>query len=255
MIAAFHSTASPLAHRVLEILAYFIGARLYWFYAKQYPRPALFSDNLLILGSAIFGAMLGSKLLHICEHFHALESQPLDVWLDGKSLLGGFLGGTLAVEIAKRSVGWTQRTGDAWVLPLTVGIVIGRIGCQMSGLWDQTYGNPTSLPWAWNYGDGVGRHPVAAYEAVLVICAYLVIRLVRGQPGLRFACLMTAYCAIRLGLEFLKPPFAPPAPDTLPTRLAAGLTAIQWAAIAGLIYYGRSMLLLRGQTPTPSEEL
>jgi phosphatidylglycerol---prolipoprotein diacylglyceryl transferase len=250
-IAEFHSTATPLAHRVLEIFAYFIGARLYWFQAKNHPRPAAWSDNFLILGSAVFGAMLGSKLLHVAEHFHALESLPIDVWLDGKSLLGGFLGGTLGVEIAKRSIGWTRSTGDAWVLPLTVGIVIGRIGCQVSGLWDQTYGNPTSLPWAWNYGDDIGRHPVAAYEIILVVFAYLLIRRMQGAPGQRFAALMAAYCAIRLGLEFLKPPFAPAAAETLDTRLAGGLTAIQWAAVAGLIYYGRSMMLLRRRAAKP----
>jgi len=239
-------------HRVLEILAYFIGARLYWFYAKKYPRPLAWSDNLLILGSAVFGAMLGSKLLHIAEHFHALESQPVGVWLDGKSLLGGFLGGTLAVEIAKRAIGWTRSTGDAWVLPLTVGIVIGRIGCQMSGLWDQTYGNPTTLPWAWNYGDDIGRHPVAAYEILLVLVAYCFIRRLRGAQGQRFAALMASYCLIRLGLEFLKPPFAPAAEGTLDTRLLDGLTAIQWAAVAGLIYYGRSVVLLRRRPANPN---
>ncbi len=241
-----------MAHRVLEILAYFIGARLYWFYAKSHPRPKALADNLLILASAIFGAMLGSKLLHIAEHLDALLVLPLSVWLDGKSLLGGFLGGTLGVELAKRSIGWTRSTGDAWVLPITVGIVIGRIGCQVSGLWDQTYGNPTDLPWGWDYGDGTRRHPVAAYEIVLVVIAYLAIRRLKGAAGLRFAAMMAAYCAIRLGLEFLKPPFAPAAAGTLATTLYGGLTAIQWAAIAGLVYYGRSIARLRMPAAQPA---
>jgi phosphatidylglycerol:prolipoprotein diacylglycerol transferase len=240
-----HSTSTPLAHQLLELAAYFIAARIYWASARRTPQPARLADRLLIIASAAFGAMLGSKLLHVFEHLDALQGQPLALWLGGKSLLGGFLGGTLAVELAKRQVGWTRSTGDAWLPAIVVGVVIGRIGCQLSGLWDQTYGNPTSLPWAWDYGDGIGRHPVAAYEILLVGLAYLLVRRLHGQPGQRYAAFMAAYCAARFGLEWLKPPFAPEAAGTLPASLFAGLTAIQWAACAGLAYFGWRTVVLR----------
>ncbi|HZV94134.1 MAG TPA: prolipoprotein diacylglyceryl transferase family protein, partial [Caldimonas sp.] len=240
-----HSTSTPLAHQVLELLAYFVGARLYFASARRQPRPGPALDRLLLVASAAFGAMLGSKLLHVAEHLPALRGQPLAVWLGGKSLLGGFLGGTAAVEMAKRSIAWKPSTGDAWVPAIVVGIIIGRIGCQLSGLWDQTYGNPTDLPWAWDYGDGVPRHPVAAYEIVLVACAWLGVSRMHGKAGQRFAALMAAYCLIRLCLEFLKPPFAVEAAGTLPTTLLAGLTAIQWAAIVGLGYFGWRVFMLR----------
>lgn len=241
----FHSTSTPLAHQVLELLAYFVGARLYFAAARRLPRPEPVADRLLLVASAAFGAMLGSKALHVAEHLPALRGQPLAVWLGGKSLLGGFLGGTAAVEAAKRSIGWKASTGDAWVTAIVAGVVIGRIGCQVSGLWDQTYGNPTRLPWAWDYGDGVPRHPVAAYEIVLLALAYLGVSRLNGKAGRRFAALMAAYCMIRLGLEFLKPPFAVEAAGTLPTTLLAGLTAIQWAAIVGLGYFGWRVFVLR----------
>ena len=241
----FHSTSTPLAHQALELLAYFIGARVYFAAARRLPRPEPVLDRLLLVASAAFGAMLGSKLLHVAEHLPALRGQPLAVWLGGKSLLGGFLGGTAAVEMAKRSIGWRASTGDAWVAAIVVGVIIGRVGCQLSGLWDQTYGNPTSLPWAWDYGDGVPRHPVAAYEIVLVALAFLGVSRMRGQAGRRFAALMAAYCVVRLFLEFLKPPFAAEAAGTLPTSLVAGLTAIQWAAIAGLGYFGWRVFVFR----------
>lgn len=48
-------------------------------------------------------------------------------------------------ETLKRGLNWDQSTGDGFVLPLLVAIAIGRLGCQMSGLSDLTYGNVTSL--------------------------------------------------------------------------------------------------------------
>ena len=231
------SSASPLPHLVLEALAYGLGARVYGREAKAQPRPAARADRWLLLGCALFGAAVGSKGLHALEHFPALlERGELALWLGGKSVLGGLLGGTLGVELGKQLIGWRSSTGDAWVPALTVGLVIGRLGCQVSGLWDQTYGNPTSLPWAWDYGDGLGRHPVALYEILLVLALWAVTRR-RGPaaPGATFAAFMGGYCVLRFGLELLKPPFGEPALETLPVALHAGLSAIQWAGAIGAL--------------------
>jgi phosphatidylglycerol---prolipoprotein diacylglyceryl transferase len=230
-------------HLIFESLAYFIAARIYWRATPIGPQPPA-RDRFLLLGAAVFGAALGSKSLHACEHLPALlERRDLALWLGGKSVLGGFLGGTLAVEIAKRAIHWQAPTGDAWFTPIAVGLIIGRLGCQLSGLWDQTYGNPTSLPWGWNYGDGIPRHPAAAYEMLGVALLWVGLR---GRwalrPGARFAALLLGYCVLRLLLEFCKPPFGPLAPGTLPVAQYGMLTAIQWAALGGIVWYG---LLLR----------
>lgn len=237
-------------HLVLETFAYFVAARVYW---RQRPSGATLParDRFLLLACAIFGAAVGSKLLHAAEHWPALvAAQDASLWLGGKSVLGGFLGGTLGVELGKRAIGWRDATGDAWVLPIVLGLVIGRIGCQLSGLWDQTYGMATSMPWGWDYGDGVPRHPVAAYEILLVGALYLLIRgRWHDRPGARFAALLAGYSVLRLGLEFLKPPFGALAPGTLPVALYAGLTAIQWAALVGVAWY--AVLLRRRLAPVP----
>ena len=47
---------------------------------------------------------------------------------------------------------------------------------------------------------------------------------------------MGGYCALRFGLEFLKPPFGASA-LTLEVARVAGLTAIQWAALLGGLGY------------------
>lgn len=247
----YHSTATPTAHLVLEALAYFVGARIYWIAARRLPLPPRKADRLVLLGFAVFGAAVGSKLLHVAEHLDYLVRQgTLTDWLAGKSILGGFIGGTLGVELAKRMIRWPRSTGDAWVPALAVGLVIGRLGCQLSGTWDQTYGTATSLRWGWDYGDGVARHPVAGYEMLLVAGLWW---LVQGRwvsfPGARFAAFLAGYCLIRLGLDFLKPPFGAVAAGAMPVSVVLGLTAIQWAALAGLVGY--ALLLRRRLQPGP----
>ena len=236
-------TAGTPWHLIFETLAYVVAARIYWRAQAVGPQPVP-RDRFLLLAAAVFGAALGSKLLHALEHLPALvERHDVALWLGGKSVLGGFLGGTLGVEIAKRAINWRAATGDAWVTPIAAGLIIGRLGCQLSGLWDQTYGNPTTLPWGWNYGDGIPRHPAAAYEMLGVMLIWLGIRARwRERPGARFAALLVCYCVLRLLVEFVKPPFGPLAPGTLPVALYGGLTAIQWAALGGIVWYG---LLLR----------
>jgi phosphatidylglycerol:prolipoprotein diacylglycerol transferase len=234
-----HSFPGTLQHFLLEAGAYVIGAQVYWRAAATHPLPPRRGDRLALLAGAVCGALIGSKLLHVAEHLPALWlANDWSLWLGGKSLLGGLLGGTMGVEIVKHHLGWSRPTGDAWVPALAVGIVIGRIGCQVSGLWDLTYGTPTALPWAWDYGDGIGRHPTALYEMVCVALLWAgVSRWVPPARGARFAAFLLGYCGIRFVLEFLKPPFGEEQTAVLPAALYAGLTAIQWAAVIGGAYF------------------
>jgi phosphatidylglycerol---prolipoprotein diacylglyceryl transferase len=238
-----HSLPGTLPHFLLEVIAYAVGARLYWRAAATQPLPPQRGDRLALLAGAICGALIGSKLLHVAEHFPALwHGNDMSLWIGGKSLLGGLLGGTLGVELVKHHLGWSRSTGDAWVPALAVGIIIGRIGCQLSGLWDLTYGTPTARPWGWDYGDGVARHPTAAYELASVALLWVaVIHWLPPARGARFAAFMLGYCVIRLALEFVKPPFADEQIATLPVALYGGLTAIQWAAVMGGSYFAFSL--------------
>ena len=244
MSSILHSTDGTSAHIALEALAYFIGARIYWSAANQQPQPAQLADRLLVLGFALFFAAFGSKVLHVGEHLAYLWQNGVSMeWLGGKSVLGGFIGGTLGVELAKKLVGWRQSTGDAWVPAMAAGLIIGRLGCQLSGTWDDTYGIPTTLPWGWDYGDAIPRHPTGLYEMVSVACLWWLTRnRWANTPGVRFAAFLTGYCALRLGIDFLKPPFGPAAGGTLPASLYFGLSAVQCAAVAGMVGYA---LLLR----------
>ena len=228
--------STPMVHAGIDWLAYFLGARVYfWRKPAMANAPAVW-DQLLILGSTIFGAAAAAIALHDIEILGWMSHQPPSSWISGKSVLGGLLGGTFGTEIGKRLVGWNLSTGDRWVPALVVGLAVGRVGCQLSGTWDMTDGSPTGTGFGWDYGDGILRYPTALLEILAVLALWLSIRPLRWQrSGQVFNAFLLGYCVIRFFIEFLKPPFGATASDAgIPVDLFAGLTAIQWTALAGI---------------------
>jgi len=179
---------------------------------------------------------MGSKILYWLET-PALTLAKWDDWtymLGGKTVVGGLLGGLIAVEVTKKLLGETRSTGDLFALPLAAGMAIGRVGCFLNGLSDQTFGLPTRLPWGIDFGDGIPRHPTQLYEILFLIAVMVVLVWLRPkvyQSGDSFKTFMIVYLAWRLCIDFLKP-----------TVQFAGLGSIQWACVFGLLYYGRDAL-------------
>lgn len=247
-----------LAHVLFEWSAYFVGFGLYWRSRDQSSQPPETWHRLAIAAAAVAGAAFGSKALYIADYWNTLSGAPWPDWVSGKTIVGALLGGLLGVEIVKRATGWKRSTGDAFVLPLIIGMIIGRVGCQLSDARDLTYGIPTHLPWGWNYGDGLPRHPTAIYEIVaLCLIGWAIARSkrLRAVPGDRFRTLMVAYFALRFALDFLKPPhglpvFGVPVPDAY-----ARLSAIQWACVAGLAYYALDGLRRKRRAPDAADRL
>jgi phosphatidylglycerol---prolipoprotein diacylglyceryl transferase len=225
----------PLAiqpHWVFETLGYIVGARLYG-YLKAQDGDALRSETRWwVVAAAFIGSAVGSKLLVLADHptlTVANLASPLSL-ADGKTVVGALLGALIAVELTKRRLHVQQATGDLFAMPLTVGIAIGRIGCFLAGLDDNTFGLPANLPWAVDFGDGIPRHPAQLYEIAFLLLLLLpaLVWLKERVPreGDLFKLFMVGYFGFRLGLEFLKP-----------GEPIVGLTAIQWACVAGLAWY------------------
>ena len=197
-------------HRILEGLAYLVGFRLFLRAKQRRGDPLTDAQRWWIVTAAIAGAAVGSKLL-------SWLGDPLDTlrhWNDpiylmaGKTIVGGLLGGTIAVEWTKRRIGVPGRTGDLFALPLCAAIAIGRIGCFLSGLGDHTFGVATTLPWGIDFGDGVHRHPTQLYEiAWLALLAIWLHALDRRQhrEGDLFRAFMIGYLVFRLTVDFIKP--------------------------------------------------
>ena len=114
----------------------------------------------------------------------------------------------------------------------------GRIGCFLAGLADDTYGKPTHLPWAVDFGDHVPRHPTQLYEIVFLAGLALVLSLPwRWPEGARFRVFMGGYLAWRVAIDFLKP-----------QPLVGGLNLIQWACVAGLCALAVDAVMQRRET-------
>jgi len=139
----------------------------------------------------------------------------LNLWLSGiheigRSILGALAGAILAIEIYKHRFAIRRSTGLIFVAGFATSVAIGRIGCLLSGLDDETYGVPTGANWGWDFGDGILRHPVQLYES-LTMAAFLVFALwalARRVPFFMqngFYLLVVVYAGQRLLWEFLKP--------------------------------------------------
>lgn len=226
-------------HTLLEMTAYALGFRLYLCERRRTALPALASrEHAIVVGAgAIIGAALGAKLSYwLYDPLYAFANFP--DWtrlLEGKSIIGALLGGLLGVELAKRLDGVRGSTGDAFVLPLMVGMAIGRVGCFLAGLDDHTYGNPTSLPWAVDFGDGMPRHPTQLYEIAFLASFGTWLWLRRNaftREGDRFRAFMIGYLVYRLLIESIRP---------IPVHYFGWLSGLQLLCIAGLFYYLRDI--------------
>jgi phosphatidylglycerol:prolipoprotein diacylglycerol transferase len=202
-------------HVFFELLGYITGIGLVLRLRRSYGDPLERSRRWSIGAAALIGGAVGSRILE---------------WPDGKTIVGGLIGGLVAVELTKRILGVKTATGDLFAIPLSIGIAIGRVGCFLTGLSDHTHGNPTTLWTGVDFGDGVRRHPTQLYEAVFLVGLAAMLAGVRtrlSRPGDQFRLFMVAYMAFRLMVDFIKPE----------PVLALGLSAIQWACAGALVYY------------------
>jgi phosphatidylglycerol:prolipoprotein diacylglycerol transferase len=217
---------APL-HVLFELLGYAAGALLY---IRARRRQADFLPDPIrssVICAAFVGAALGSRLLALLEHPQSFHWSSLLLLDGGRTIVGGILGGWVAVELMKRHHDIRSRTGDLFVTPLIVGLILGRIGCFLAGTADDTFGGTTTLPWGVDFGDGLARHPLQLYEIAFLL-VYLLLSHELTWPllnGDRFRLFVFSYFSLRLALEFLQE-----------SLRMLGLDALQWASLAGMLW-------------------
>ncbi len=226
-----------LLHSLAELLAFFVGFQYFQWLKKKKGDPVTSEHRAWILAGAIFGALLGSRLVGGLEDPKLLlhAKNPLLYFYENKTVVGGFLGGLTGVEWVKKRIGEKKSSGDLFVKPILLALIIGRIGCFSMGIYEETYGLPTTLAWGMNLGDGLRRHPVALYEIVFLAALWIFIpqleRKYELRSGSSFKIFMMAYLLFRFLLDFIKPH----------ADIVFSLSTIQLVCIAGLIYYRRDI--------------
>lgn len=234
MIFLPHEQAA-LVHGIFEMLALGIGAAYYRLLRRQAGGGSiLHGEGFVVAVGCVFGAAIGNKAVFWIEmpHLFVQYWNTPTLLLGGQSMVGGLLGGLIGVEIAKKLNGITHSTGDAFVFPVLLGLMIGRVGCFLAGLEDGTFGNPSGLPWAVDFGDGIPRHPTQLYEILFAGLLWWVLAGMRGRlavrSGLLFKLMLVGYLGWRLLVDGIKP---------IPYAYPLGLSGIQWVCLLALLFY------------------
>jgi phosphatidylglycerol:prolipoprotein diacylglycerol transferase len=177
----------------------------------------------IVIG-AVVGGLAGAKIWYWILTGGSLFSRGGFVWY------GGFIGGVAGVIYAS----WRKRvpiayTADLVAPALTLGYAIGRVGCFVVG---DDYGQPSTLPWAVKFPDGlpattvgnlqgfhvafpagtnpaqlVAVHPTQIYETALMLLATAWLWKRRDHhhaTGWLFACYLVIAGVERFAIEFLR---------------------------------------------------
>lgn len=192
------------------------------------------------IGLAAFsGAILTAKLPFLIPGLPGFTAAD-GLFISGKTILFGMVGGYFGVEFAKRSIGVKTKTGDTFVVPVAASIAIGRLACFCGGC---CYGTETDVPWAVMFPaiDQLGRHPTQLYESVFHLVAAVMIRR-KVLPGQLIKLYFICYCCYRFLTEFIRPE----------ARIVGGLTAYQWSAVLFSMLFAwlwwRDAAMLRSQS-------
>ncbi len=174
------------------------------------PAPA-HAHSLPLAVAAVTGALGGAMLLEFPADWLGWTApgagQPaLAHGVGGRTVLGGILGGWIAVEIAKPRLGIRVPTGDGFAVPLAVALACGRVGCALTGC---CAGRPVEAGAWWRAlalvaPDGVARFPAPVAEAVFHAAAAIVLLVLVRRGVLRgrlLAVYVGAYCIVRVLLE------------------------------------------------------
>lgn len=136
--------------------------------------------NALILLLLIFG-YLGGKLMYALKNPQTALLTDWQSFINssGLSSQGWIIASTLVIMVfSKLSKVPLSKLLDNAAFPAIMTYALARVGCFLAG--DDCYGQPSTLPWAMTFPEGVAPvlepvHPLPIYEAIyaLAIAGYL----------------------------------------------------------------------------------
>jgi len=140
---------------------------------RNLSKDQVYDFLLYLIPLSIIFARLFHVFVYNFDYYIQNPLQIVQIWKGGVSLFGGLLGALLAALIfsKKRKIKFYD-LADVFIIPLSFGIIFGRIGNFIN---QELYGKITNLPWAIKFDNVEGlRHPTQIYEAIghLIIFFY-----------------------------------------------------------------------------------
>lgn len=169
-------------------------------------------DVLDLLVWVIVLGIIGARLFHVFfynpSYYLANPTQIFAIWQGGLAFHGGLLGALLAAYIfSKRKKIHLYDILDIGVIPVALGLMLGRIGNFING---ELYGRITDLPWGVKFQGAEGfRHPSQIYESLKNLAIFGILwnlRNKRLRKGTLFWLFVTLYGLLRFLVEFFREP-------------------------------------------------
>ncbi len=149
------------SHGVFIVLGIILA---YIIFSKRTDDKQLLGIKDELLTVLVISGLIGARLVYVLTNLDIYSANPLDIlkfWKGGVSLTGGIVLATVSsyIYLRKKNINFFK-AADSLVIPVTAGMIIGRIGDILS--WDHP-GTFSNLPWAFVVG-GQSQHPVIIYE-------------------------------------------------------------------------------------------
>lgn len=201
-------------HSVFVALGLAVGGLVFWWESR---RRGVKDPRIpyLVLG-ALVGAGIFARLGTWLQHLDPAQNLSLAEQLlrGNASILSALVGAWLGVHVAKKIVGYRDRTGDLFAPAVAVALAIGRFGC----FFTERPGTPTAGGWGVVLDEeaatrlgvpaGVGLHPSFIYEIVFHTAAFLLLWFWLRHLGIGAGETLTlyigAYAVFRFFVEFVR---------------------------------------------------
>ena len=190
------------------VMAYFLLVHL----AKRKELSVTKDDIADLILYIIIGAVLGARIFYVFVYnLPFYLSNPFEiiaVWHGGLSFHGGIIGAVIAgIYFTKRKKIDFYELADIVVIPLALGLALGRLGNFING---ELYGRIADVPWAVKFPDAEGfRHPsqiYASFKDWLIFFTLWVIKDKNLPKGFLFWLFVVMYSTLRFIVGFFRAP-------------------------------------------------
>jgi len=204
-------------HDVFTALGVFVAFLVFVWEARH--RGRLDERLAIVAAGCLLGAGLGARAAFVWRYVSVAPAPTVQGFLvqGGKSVVGGLAGAYAGAVLAKRMIGYREKTGDLFAPAVASGMAVGRIGCFLT----EAPGTPTTLPWGIRLNatqiasipnctrcvQGIAYHPSILYEIVFLLALAVALFWLRPRlsvPGELFTVFLLSYAIFRFGIEFVR---------------------------------------------------